>query len=72
MGYYTILHHEKEHLRELTYKCREIAENPATKKLEREWRAHNKCEGTRPMIIVEQAFDVGLTLQCENEGARML
>lgn len=45
---------EKDYLRELAGKCREIAELPVMEERRRRWLAHNRGEVTIPLIVVEE------------------
>lgn len=66
---------ERACLRELARKQREYANLPVMEQRTREWIAHNRCQGTRPMVIVEAATfwpDVRPVLRCVSEPARWL
>lgn len=57
---------DRNHLRELARKCAEIAHLPETEEKTKAWIAHNKCEGYRPMMVVQlnNWDDIGLPLRC--------
>ena len=45
---------EKNYLRDLARKQLELSQLPIMREREKLWYAHNACEGTRPMISVEE------------------
>ena len=53
MKSYDILPHEIAYLRELAKKQLDYANKPVMERRVTEWTAHNRCQGSRPMIIME-------------------
>lgn len=66
---------DREILRRLSQRIAEIGHSDAMEEKRRQWRKLNRCEGERPMIIVE-AYGVGdelystFTYECEGNCAR--
>ncbi len=67
---------DREILRELAKKQKEIALSPKMQELRDQWRAHNDCKGQRPMVTVElgtfQEEVMEGRLCCEDPQARRL
>jgi len=66
---------ERNYLRSLAHQQQDLANTQVMKERQKEWFAHNRGEGERPMIVVEeQTFwgDVKPSLQCTSRTARWL
>lgn len=65
---------ERQILRELAKRQRELAESPENKALEVLWYEHNALKGSSPMVVFEEDSCKAelFTLRCESEQARFL
>lgn len=66
---------ETTYLRELAKKQLDYARLPVMAQRAGEWTAHNRCQGSRPMVIIEvDSFwqDVRPAAVCQSPAARML
>ncbi|MCL2740739.1 MAG: hypothetical protein FWE70_01330 [Oscillospiraceae bacterium] len=64
---------DRKRLRELAWRCLEIAHLPETEEKARAWTLHNRCEGYRPMVALQLNSwdDIGLPLRCSDPLARL-
>ena len=75
MDYYTTSPEEKTYLRELARKQLEYAHLPEMAERKKAWFAHNRVEGYRTMVVMEEnSFwsDVKPAARCTNGAARWL
>lgn len=75
MKSYEVLPSEVTYLRELAKKQLEYAQKPVMEQRAHEWVAHNRCQGERPMVIIEVGSfwqDVKPAPVCQSEAARWL
>ncbi len=66
---------EKKHLRELAKRQREYANLPVMAERTRLWILHNRLQGERPMVVMEEGTFLGELLpppQCESPAAAMI
>lgn len=70
-----MIQNEREYLRKLAYRCRDIASLPIMEERKRRWKLHNSCKNDRPMVVMEmQTFEHELipALRCETDLAKRI
>lgn len=66
---------EKQYLRELAKKQKELANMPVMKERERLWRLHNSLQGERPMVVMEEDTFLDEILppsRCQSEDGKWM
>lgn len=70
-----VFENEKQYLRDLAKKQKELANMPVMKERERLWLLHNSLQGERPMVVMEENTFLGEILpplKCESEDGKWM
>lgn len=66
---------EREYIRELAYRQKELSETSVMEERKKLWYLHNELKGVRPMIVMEEDTfldEILPSLQCEDPDARWM